>query len=285
MDEFKYNIREEDDEHFIPSNTVSMSSIDRSEILIAVPNSFSLTDGISKDTIDFSTTEKSPSALDAYQQAPYGSQETKGKRFLRYDNRKIYNKKYDLSLNDFADLLSPVPSSSDNGISGSGSHDLNDGPIVSKSETFPVADLSEDLVTLSEMTDNNKSSHTSEVETVPVPTVGTGLVGAAVNRIKRSFSITKTPLGEEQQPQQQQQQQQQGHVVYNRNNQQQLQRGRGRRPNLGRRNHYPARVKGAAIDTTNEENYNKDIKDHKYEQSYNKAYTEDDEWEPDPGSI
>jgi hypothetical protein len=73
----------------------------------------------------------------------------------------------------------------------------------------------------------------------------------------------------------QQQQQQQGHGGYNRDNQQQLQRGRGRRPNLGRRNHYLARVNGAAI-------Y---LNDHEYEQSYNKTYPEDDEWEPDPGSI
>jgi hypothetical protein len=78
--------------------------------------------------------------------------------------------------------------------------------------------------------------------------------------------------GYQQQPQQQQQQ---GHGGYNRDNQQQLQRGRGRRPNLGRRNHYLARVNGAAI-------Y---LNDHEYEQSYNKTYPEDDEWEPDPGSI
>ena len=202
MDEFKYNIREEDDEHFIPSSTVSMSSIDRSEIMIAVPSSFSLTDGISMDKSD-SATEKTPSALDSYQQALYGNQEILGKRFLKYDNRKIYNKKYDLSLNDFADLLSPLQSTSDNGISGSDSHDLNNGPMTSKVETIPVAELSEDLVILSEMKDCNNSTQTSVVESVPAaPTIGTGLVAAAVNRIKRSLSITKTPLGEEQQHQQ-----------------------------------------------------------------------------------
>ena len=200
MDEFKYNIREEDDEHFIPSSTISMSSIDRSDIMVAVPSAFSLADhpmenDISQDNAHAAITENSLS----YQQALFSSNETtKAKRFLKYDNRRIFNNKFDLSLNDFADLPSPAPRSSDIGISVSGSQDLSGEPTASKDETFPAVEVSKDSVALSVFKDSSSSNmRTSEVDSVPEPaaTTTTGLVAAAVNRIKRSLSITKPPIG------------------------------------------------------------------------------------------
>ena len=156
MDEFKYNIREEDDEHFIPASSISMSSIDRSDIMIAVPSAFSVTDHPIDDGI-------TPDNAHGYQQALFNSHETtKAKRFLKYDNRRIVNNKFDLSLNDFADLPSPAPRSSDLGLSGS--QDLSDEPTASKDkdEPFPVVELSKGPVALSVLKDSSNNSRTSE---------------------------------------------------------------------------------------------------------------------------
>ena len=172
-DEFKYNIRE-DDEHFLPSSSVNISTSVIPDLYVAIPL---------KET-DMSTDKNQPQKIES--SSVNVKRESKAKRFLTYDSRRIVNEKNDLSLNDFADLsLSSAKSA--------------ESFFPTGSYVIPTSLSEEDIrAEQSGLAESGLAAASKELLPIPQaaasadatePVIERGLVASAVNRIiKRSLS-------------------------------------------------------------------------------------------------